>query len=93
LCIDQEDNGEKNHQVQQMGNIFSSAQRVIAWIGKTPAIASLFRYARDELPGQQFFDADYFVAFDEFRSDVYWQRAWVGILASHYQSQHYQMLD
>lgn len=30
LCIDQDNNGERNHQVQQMGKIFANAQFVIA---------------------------------------------------------------
>jgi hypothetical protein len=82
LCIDQENNGEKNHQVQQMGKVFSSAQRVIAWIGRKSTTSSLFRYLRDHLRRQHFFDADYFVAFDELRNDVYWKRAWVRTIAS-----------
>ncbi|KAF2027198.1 HET-domain-containing protein, partial [Setomelanomma holmii] len=31
LCIDQENPEEKNHQVQQMGNIYSRASKVVAW--------------------------------------------------------------
>jgi hypothetical protein len=77
LCIDQENNGERNHQVQQMGKIFEHAQRVIAWIGKKTAYASLFRYMRDELRNQRFFDANHFIALDGLCKDVYWQRAWV----------------
>lgn len=33
LCINQQDGKEKNHQDQQMGRIYKSAQVVIAWIG------------------------------------------------------------
>jgi hypothetical protein len=63
--------------VQQMGKIYSKAQRVIAWIGKKPRIASLFRYFRDQMRDQEFFDAIYFLAPQEFCRDVYWSRAWV----------------
>ncbi|KAF3024218.1 hypothetical protein E8E14_010916 [Neopestalotiopsis sp. 37M] len=33
LCIDQEDTEEKSSQVQRMGEIFSSANSVLAWLG------------------------------------------------------------
>ncbi|VUC32704.1 unnamed protein product [Clonostachys rosea] len=33
LCIDQESNGEKTHQVKRMAEIYSSAQRVLVWLG------------------------------------------------------------
>lgn len=33
LCIDQTDITERSHQVGMMGKIYSSAQRVIAWLG------------------------------------------------------------
>jgi hypothetical protein len=77
LCIDQGQNDERNHQVQQMGKIFSSAQRVIAWIGKKPQIASLFRYLREKMRDEQFFDADHYLELYDFCKDVYWSRAWV----------------
>lgn len=34
LCIDQNNTQERNHQVQQMGSIYSNAQRVISWLGE-----------------------------------------------------------
>jgi len=33
ICINQQNNDERSHQVQMMGDIFSTANRVIAWIG------------------------------------------------------------
>jgi hypothetical protein len=33
LCIDQDNVAERNHQVQQMGLIFSRAEEVISWLG------------------------------------------------------------
>jgi hypothetical protein len=34
LCINQENNPEKNHQVRQMGSIYASAHQVIVWLGE-----------------------------------------------------------
>ncbi|KAF2437441.1 hypothetical protein P171DRAFT_336676, partial [Karstenula rhodostoma CBS 690.94] len=34
LCINQQDGVERNHQVQQMGEIYSKATSVISWLGK-----------------------------------------------------------
>ncbi|EPE24230.1 hypothetical protein GLAREA_08080 [Glarea lozoyensis ATCC 20868] len=42
LCINQEDTKERNHQVAQMGNIYSQAFRVVAWIGE-PREKHLYR--------------------------------------------------
>lgn len=33
IAIDQKNTSERNHQVQQMGQIFRSARRVISWLG------------------------------------------------------------
>ena len=33
ICINQNDESERNHQVTQMGQIFSRASRVLAWLG------------------------------------------------------------
>lgn len=33
ICINQADESERNHQVMQMGQIFSRASRVLAWLG------------------------------------------------------------
>jgi hypothetical protein len=34
LCIHQENEGERNHQVQLMGQIYADAWRVVAWLGR-----------------------------------------------------------
>lgn len=34
ICINQNDVYEKNHQVKKMGEIYSSASRVVAWLGE-----------------------------------------------------------
>jgi hypothetical protein len=36
LCIDQSNVTERNHQVQQMGQIFSQAEEVFMWLGQKP---------------------------------------------------------
>lgn len=40
LCIDQVNEKEKNHQVQQMGNIYSQAREVLIWLGILPTRAA-----------------------------------------------------
>lgn len=75
LCIDQDNNGEKNHQVQQMGEIFSRARRVIAWAGTRHT--SLLRYMREKMENESFFNPNYYLALQDFCDDVYWRRAWV----------------
>jgi len=35
LCINQTDVEERNHQVQQMGNIFAAARMVVSWLGNS----------------------------------------------------------
>ena len=39
LCIDQTNKLERNHQVAQMGRIFSSASTVKVWLGTTPTLS------------------------------------------------------
>lgn len=42
LCIDQANVGERNQQVQQMGDVFSRAKMVVAWLGVDTTIVELF---------------------------------------------------
>lgn len=44
LCIDQDNTAERNHQVQQMGKIYSSAKEVLAWLGDDQDAAAYLRY-------------------------------------------------
>jgi hypothetical protein len=39
LCIDQSNPRERNHQVQQMATIYSSASNIIAWLGIDVSVA------------------------------------------------------
>ena len=56
LCIDQNDNEEKNHQVALMGRIYQQASQVIVWLGTDPrGVASMAfdlarQLARHEYP-------------------------------------------
>jgi hypothetical protein len=34
LCIDQKNEGERNHQVGQMSRIYTRAKRVVVWLGR-----------------------------------------------------------
>jgi hypothetical protein len=43
LCIDQDNEREKNHQVRLFGDIYSSATVVVAWMGNNPGLKKLFR--------------------------------------------------
>lgn len=40
ICINQDDNKERGHQVQQMGDIFKKAGRVIFWLGESVPFTS-----------------------------------------------------
>jgi hypothetical protein len=41
MCIAQNDVLERNHQVTQMGDIYSTARSVYVWLGKMPSIAPI----------------------------------------------------
>lgn len=87
LCIDQTDTAERNHQVQQMGQIFLQAVHVTIWLGKHPTmglvLAALGGSALDVS-----FDAWTLIRKNEegIRNTIffneYWRRAWV--TNSHY---------
>jgi hypothetical protein len=66
ICIDQESKSEKNHQVAQMGKVYSNATKVVMWLGNNHGISS------DVLPKTTMVDFVDFVWFNE-----YWTRAWV----------------
>ncbi|KAF2493650.1 HET-domain-containing protein, partial [Lophium mytilinum] len=47
LCINQADIKERTHQVQQIGEVYSTAQRVLIWLGKeTDANRGAFKMIR-----------------------------------------------
>lgn len=66
LCIDQQNVPERNHQVTQMGDIYSQASRVVVWLGNYPEVVR--RGAKDEV----------FNAFwEQLGRNEYWHRAWI----------------
>jgi hypothetical protein len=72
LCIDQANTGERTHQVQQMGQIYSRASRVVSWLGASPDIAKLLRQIPYTDEGGGYGDG---VA--SLLTHRYWTRAWV----------------
>lgn len=78
LCIDQSNNCERSHQVQQMGHIFSRAVRVISWLGDDEVIARFFRESTqplklDALDGIKKTSPGCL----RFLQSDYWARAWI----------------
>lgn len=71
LCINQSDAEERNHQVQQMGQIYSKAKEVISWLGISRLVEDLL--ADKIKPGHR----DYHAAHEAFLENTYWTRAWV----------------
>ena len=47
LCISQNDNSAKNHQVQRMGRIYRGADQVIVWLGVKTELNTLFNMVRE----------------------------------------------
>ncbi|KAH7074072.1 heterokaryon incompatibility protein-domain-containing protein, partial [Paraphoma chrysanthemicola] len=81
LCIDQASIQERNHQVQQMGRIYSQAQEVIVWLGDDVGFDELFRFAATLTPFERRRDARQVARHIEFihalSENSYWSRAWI----------------
>jgi len=76
LCIDQANVGERNHQVQQMGRIFSCAEEVISWFGEDKdSIAAYF--VQQISPSADRFNHRLDDLFLKFAYAHYWNRAWI----------------
>jgi hypothetical protein len=71
LSINQANNTERGHQVQQMGQIYSSATRVISWFGTDANIENYFGC----IASHRLFS---FHDGAGFHASQYWKRAWVG---------------
>jgi hypothetical protein len=41
VCINQQDLGKRNHQVMQMGLIYTMSERIIVWLGPSSPKASV----------------------------------------------------
>lgn len=75
LCIDQENTLERNHQVQQMGQIYEHAQHVVVWLGNKPDTASFLKeYTKQQTAKIRL---NQLVGIGVFCKDMYWQRAWI----------------
>lgn len=72
LCIDQENNIERGHQVQQMGRIYAQASMVISWLGWDKKIENFLSAAASQKNGKVIPGKDLRLCDSE-----YWSRAWV----------------
>ena len=61
ICIDQTNSGERNHQVQMMGDIYHNVP-VLAWLGRNPAGSNTSSYRSGNA---------------RFCSNPYWKRLWI----------------
>jgi hypothetical protein len=85
ICIDMENSIERNHQIKQMGQIYSKAFLVYAWLGKLPSMAPFVQHLRNgsqSLNGNSAAPRNTMVqARDTVKNCVfnneYWKRAWV----------------
>lgn len=86
LCIDQMNTFERNHQVRQMGEIYSKAKLVIAWLGNIPFTAAFLDAASrcanrtDEIRGwlpSSHENTNDSQALDDVLYHHYWTRAWI----------------
>jgi hypothetical protein len=86
VCINQEDIGERNHQVMQMGIIYSQASRVVVWLGLADDSAQLAFQACNRLyddvcsfgvDSSLNFLGGELEAIDSLCSREYWTRLWI----------------
>jgi hypothetical protein len=90
LCIDQSSVSEKNHQVAQMGAIFSNAVQVLVWLGngadgtekavEHAADCANIRFSPKFDPWKlnlQAYEKTQLQAFQKIVSNQYWTRLWI----------------
>jgi hypothetical protein len=79
LCIDQKNLDERQHQVQQMGDIFSRAQEVVCWLGMDEDIATLLKIpiSPPEERDRYWSQVENRGGFERFVYSPYWYRAWI----------------
>jgi hypothetical protein len=90
LCIDQDSIAERNHQVAQMGSIYSKAQDVVIWLGTSDYITRVFEFCMQLQNADPKTAAEAWTIWDaaakisRLRSDwkelathPYWTRAWI----------------
>ncbi|KAI0469635.1 heterokaryon incompatibility protein-domain-containing protein [Xylaria cf. heliscus] len=83
LCINQEDNKERNHQVRLMGRIYSTANHVVAWLGHADhededlIIRLIEGFGGDpKLHWTELFAGVNLVSFFSFLRNPWWDRVW-----------------
>jgi hypothetical protein len=76
LCIDQHNISERNHQVAQMGSIFSRAEYVHVWLG-TIADRSTIRPLLTSAPWSSLVGPDMRFIDEHILRNKYWTRAWI----------------
>jgi hypothetical protein len=80
ICIDQKNNIERNHQVQQMGVIYSQADRVIIWLGRDLEPVGVLQRVNAYNPydtGQSASHPIFETTTRSFCYHNYWSRAWI----------------
>ncbi|XTI92208.1 heterokaryon incompatibility protein-domain-containing protein, partial [Cenococcum geophilum] len=86
LCINQQDPKERGHQVRQMDKIFSSACKVLAWLGEARdgsdiAMDFIKRIAQGlglfGVHGEPFTPKEIWVALHKLWDRPYWGRVWI----------------
>ena len=77
LCIDQANNSERTHQVQQMGLIFSHATKVISWMGNDKKIAEFLGGRTGALSLEVLYPPRSRFGMSDFYQCGYWNRAWI----------------
>lgn len=84
ICIDQENISERNHQIAQMGRIFSGAFLVYLWLGPLPEMAPWMQYLRNAKSQHLFTPTALDVIGDAHKTvgncvfnNEYFSRAWV----------------
>jgi Heterokaryon incompatibility protein (HET) len=78
LCINQSDNRERGHQVRLMKSIYSKAQGVIGWIGKSSEDSSQAMVALKRMPSATSHARDtIWKKLESLFARPYWKRIWI----------------
>ncbi|KAH7088042.1 heterokaryon incompatibility protein-domain-containing protein [Paraphoma chrysanthemicola] len=90
ICIDQENTLERNHQVNQMGQIYLKAVKAVAWLGPSfpgsdelmALISSYPNYSKDERSAELYASMAKLIRANEdliprFQGLPYWSRLWI----------------
>jgi hypothetical protein len=75
--IDQSNTSERNHQVQQMGNIYAGAQCVLLWLGEAPGLAPSMAMLRTHGQNANFNEEQKGLIQYHLLNNAYWSRAWI----------------